>query len=142
MALGHWAVEYLGEGNGQGGFAPDITNPQDGDTLVYNATAGKWVNGAGGSGGGGLVVHDSVDEATGKKTLDKTWQEIHDAIVSGVFVIVPHSVTDTKAYIGMVMLVDYDEEYGYGVYTGGESNIAYYTPTTNGYPSSGGGSHI
>lgn len=26
-----------------------VTNPQDGDTLVYNATAGKWVNGEGGS---------------------------------------------------------------------------------------------
>ena len=39
--------------------------------------AGICVDAAGGSGGGVLVVHD-VDG-----TLDKTWQEIHDAMLSG-----------------------------------------------------------
>lgn len=29
----------------------DISNPSDGQTLVYNATTGKWENGAGGGGG-------------------------------------------------------------------------------------------
>ena len=31
-------------------FSPIVTNPQDGDTLVYNAAQQKWVNGAGSSG--------------------------------------------------------------------------------------------
>ena len=43
--------------------------------------AGICVDAAGGSGGGVLVVHD-VDG-----TLDKTWQEIHDAMLAGVVVI-------------------------------------------------------
>mgnify|MGYP006958173522 CR=1 FL=1 len=60
MALGHWAVEYLGEGNGQGG-----------------------------SGGGGvLVVHESTwtEDTITYFQLDKTWQEIYDALLSGVLV--------------------------------------------------------
>lgn len=87
MALGHWAVEYLGEGNGQGGsggFAPDITNPQDGDTLVYNATAGKWVNGSGGGGGAMLLtVTKTVDYNKKIYALSKTWKEIKDALAEG-----------------------------------------------------------
>lgn len=61
MALGHWAVEYLGEaGAGQGGS---------------------------GSGGGGLVVREkSYDETEQVITYDKTWQEVNDAISAGVLV--------------------------------------------------------
>lgn len=59
MALGHWAVEYLGEGMGQGG-----------------------------SGVGGLVVREkSYDETEEVTTYDKTWQEVYDAISAGVLVI-------------------------------------------------------
>ena len=34
----------------------DISNPTDGQTLVYNATSGKWENGAG---GGGVYLLDT-----------------------------------------------------------------------------------
>ena len=61
--------------NQDGSFAPDITDPQDGDTLVYNGTTEKWENGAVVSGGGVLVAH--FNEETG--ALDKTWQQIKDA---------------------------------------------------------------
>lgn len=50
-----------GGGSGGGGGSStlsgltdvDISNPTNGQTLVYNATSGKWENGASGGGGGG-----------------------------------------------------------------------------------------
>jgi hypothetical protein len=77
-----------GEGGGGGSFAPDITNPQDGDTLVYNATAGKWVNGSGG--GGGAMLLTVTETVVGKDTtytLNKTWNEIKDALAEGTYVV-------------------------------------------------------
>lgn len=61
MALGYWAAGYLG-----------------------GAGAGK-----GGSGGGSvLVVHESTwtEDTITYFQLDKTWQEIYDALLSGVLV--------------------------------------------------------
>lgn len=54
------AIAKNGGGGGGGGGSStlsgltdvDISNPTDGQTLVYNATSGKWENGAGGEGGG------------------------------------------------------------------------------------------
>lgn len=58
MALGHWAVEYLGEGNGQSG-----------------------------SGGGGgavwLTVTKSEYSNRTEYKLNKTWKEIKDALAEG-----------------------------------------------------------
>lgn len=56
----------------------DISNPSDGQTLVYNATSDKWENGAGGGGGGVLVCH--VDFTT--FALDKTYREVVNADVA------------------------------------------------------------
>lgn len=53
----------------------DISNPTDGQTLVYNAESGKWENGAGG--GGVLVCHIVMSDET--PTLDKTYREIVNA---------------------------------------------------------------
>lgn len=64
MALGHWAVEYLGEGNGQGGSG----------------------------GGGGLVVHANFDQSTQRVELDKTWKEINDTLAAGGSVSVDSSM--------------------------------------------------
>lgn len=55
---GEW-LEQPEEGGGGGGGSTtlsgltdvDISNPSNGQTLVYNASAGKWENGAGGGGG-------------------------------------------------------------------------------------------
>lgn len=47
------------------------------------------MQGGGGSGGGVLVVHDV------EGTLDKTWQEIHDAMLSGGAAI---QVNETEVY--------------------------------------------
>lgn len=64
---GEW-LEQPEEGGGGGGGSStlsgltdvDISNPSDGQTLVYNATSGKWENGAGG--GGALIIE--VTEVT------------------------------------------------------------------------------
>ena len=72
---GEW-YEMAGSSSG-GSFNPDITSPQDGDTLVYNAAQSKWVNGA--ASGGGVLVVNLVMNQDGNNTLDKTWQEIFDA---------------------------------------------------------------
>lgn len=62
----------------------DISNPTDGQVLVYNASSGKWENGAGGV----LILHEIPVEANESNAkaqpapmirLDKTWQEIYDA---------------------------------------------------------------
>lgn len=67
-------------------FVADIDDPQDGDTLVYDATAGVWKNGEAGGGGGSLVVNGTTDETDPSNvtiTLDKTAGEIYDAFTSG-----------------------------------------------------------
>lgn len=53
-------LDYIARNGGGGGGGSstlsgltdvDISNPSDGQTLVYNASAGKWENGSGGGGG-------------------------------------------------------------------------------------------
>lgn len=74
-----------GGGGGGGGSTTlagltdaDISNPSDGQTLVYNSTTGKWENG---DVGRVLALH--VDTQTG--ALDKTWQEIYDQVNAGAY---------------------------------------------------------
>ena len=45
----------------------------------YLAAIYEALSSGGGSGGGVLVVHETVSGGT--HTLDKTWQEIHDAVL-------------------------------------------------------------
>lgn len=55
----------------------DISNPSDGQTLVYNASAGKWENGSGGGGGGGFtLLPGTYDGNTNTITLNKTCEEL------------------------------------------------------------------
>lgn len=101
MALGHWAVEYLGEGNGQGGSG----------------------------GGGGLVVHMVGDDPT-RPNLDKTWQEIHDALVAGRYVLVSEQYENevTQKQITTVGIDGAD----YCVYVG---SLTFKADSADGYPS-------
>ena len=63
----------------------EVLNPTDGQTLTYDATAGKWVNSnAGSSSTGGIFVANIVfDEELQKLRLDKTAAEIVAAIEAG-----------------------------------------------------------
>lgn len=147
-----WTEKKSGEGSGgsstlSGLTDVDITNPSDGQTLVYNATAGKWENGAG---KGVMIVTENYNAQTNVHVLDKTWQEIKDAITSGVQVLVKvHSVeSDEWSYTeswgllaapfvmenttleeGEVISVIYSVNFG---------TYSYDTDTPNGYPLMGG----
>lgn len=90
-----------------------LADPKDGDTIVYDATAGMWVAGTGGGlfepditnpqdgdtlvydaseekwvngsgGSGGGYLKVGVTPETG--ALDKTWKQIHDALNAGYYV--------------------------------------------------------
>ena len=67
----------------------DISNPTDGQTLVYNATTGKWENGAGG--GANLVMPNinitMTAAETGTATCDMTRAAIVAAIENGAICI-------------------------------------------------------
>lgn len=76
----------------------------------------------GGSGGGVLVVHDVSG------TLDKTWQEIHDADAAVI-----HSTNGTNVLFGFVMAAQEAKGGGYEVVRMDSST--YTAETANGYPS-------
>ena len=90
-----------------------LADPQDGNSIVYDASAGCWVAGEGGGsfspditnpqdgdtlvynaeqqkwvngaggGGGGGVLKITLDDTT--HALDKTWKEISDAFLAGQY---------------------------------------------------------
>lgn len=66
-------------------LAPVITNPQDGQTLVYDATAGVWKNGNGNAANVFYATYTPTSGTTA--TCDKTYSEIAAAIDAGALVI-------------------------------------------------------
>ena len=134
-----------GGGGGGGGSSSlsrltdvDISNPTDGQTLVYNATSGKWENGeSGGSGGAMLVLHGTGQSGA----LDKTAKEILDAINAGK-IIVQEVVTAIGMEHTYAQLVAYyasaDEGYEFNFVRFNPSGDVLYatfvTDTENGYP--------
>ena len=104
---------------------PSVSGTDEGKVLTVN-NSGVWVAANPSSGGGVLVVHETDAIPT---ALDKTWKEIHDAMLSGGAVIV-----DLAGFVGIVNMVssvsDPDE---YNVYTNTD-NGHYLTDTENGYP--------
>lgn len=102
------------------------------------SAAGSWeaIQEEGGSGsGGGLVIHQTVAALAGTKTMDKTWQEIHDAVEAGGFaVLVDNDLGFLKTYpvtaVGttegtlLVIVLDYETS----------STLAYVAPSASGYP--------
>lgn len=80
----------------------DISNPADGQTLVYNAESGKWENGAGGGGGFRIIRVSNVtqyypqtaeDPPEWEGELDITSEEMLNAYsaegVTPIYVLVP-----------------------------------------------------
>lgn len=110
---GEWAPAA---GGGGGSFSPDITDPQDGQTLVYDATAAKWVN----AGAGIMLVHNEVDENTGVVTMNKTYAEIYSALASGQLIFAFSKVVETaEAAIDALSVVSgaWEEDSVYNVET-------------------------
>lgn len=93
-----------GSGGGGGGGSStlagltdvDLSNPSDGQTLIYNATSGKWENGAGGGGGASAYFVDcsyALDEHSYPElTSSKTAAEIRAAMESGALVYIRYVV--------------------------------------------------
>lgn len=79
----------------------------------------------------GGVSLGEVDALEG--TLDKTWQEIHDAMLSKICVVV---VTDDNS-IQQILISEaaYDGNKYYVAF----GNYSFETSTANGYPANGGG---
>ena len=115
-------------------FAPDIDNPQDGDIIKYDGTAGKWVNGsASGGSGGSLKVTVTVDTSSAnmKMVMDKTWQEIYDAFSDGNFVGV---LFDNEGVL-FQMPITAMQEYGVAVNSNTQLGVISFTANSaNDYP--------
>jgi hypothetical protein len=77
-----WLQQYGGGGGGSSTLSGltdvDISNPTDGQTLVYNATSGKWENGA----GGGMPVIDGT-QLEEEITLDITAGNLYTLMQNG-----------------------------------------------------------
>lgn len=83
--------------------------------------------GGGGGGGGVLVVNAVTDSEANTFTLNKTWQEIHDAFLSSGAVISDIEGSLVTAITGVGSIAPNR----YVVESGGE---AYVTSTSDGYP--------
>ena len=101
----------------------DISNPTDGQVLVYNAASQKWVNG---SAGGVLILHEIPVEANESNAkaqsapmirLDKTWQEIYDAGVCFVEWIISEGNEAYKRLMPIVAIMTPIQEEGVTAYT-------------------------
>ena len=117
--------EYLNNiatGSGEIPPYPENREEQYLDAIAKNG-------GGGGSGGGVLVVR--IDDDTG--TLDKTWQEIHDALSAGQVVTVPfvESAGTTSAFIIGALITVEDK---YAVYVGDLNTKAAEATSADGYP--------
>lgn len=112
----------------------DISNPADGQVLVYDATAGKWVNG---SAGGVVVVAGTVDLETYESTLNKTAGEILDLLNDGVPVFVHVPPVDFMGGDRLVLsAIDRAEYSGTAYVFKDTADDAFYATNLNDYPSS------
>ena len=95
--------------------------------------AGICVEAAGGSGGGVLVVTATDTATDGEEptiTLDKTWQEIHDADFAVI-----KDISGTRIDTDFVQLAAHDGMSGNYTVMASKSKIIYTTESANGYPS-------
>ena len=119
------------------------------DQIEQNTAGG----GGGGSGGGGVfVVHSHYDENTGVTTLDKTWQEIWDALDAGQFPTIVSAYSDEYGNEGDISYINnlWSEDGACGLqsfapyYNAGDVTPViwgasdYTTDSADGYPSYGG----
>lgn len=139
-----------------------LADPKDGDTIVYDATAGMWVAGTGGDSfdpditnpqDGDTLVYDASEQKwvngsgggsgggylalhedeTG--ALDKTWKEIYDALTEGKYVSL--LISNAENEINQYKVSTYSED---GIYVVNVGTYGEYTTNSeNGYPSIGEG---
>ncbi len=101
------------------------------DGTAWDFTNAGQSGGGGSSGGGVLVVHD-VDG-----TLDKTWQDIYDAVKNGTVVIFLQNMSDGE--IQQPYLESIASNGGYGVYLHyleSGASVGFFANSASDYPSS------
>ena len=105
------------------------TNWKTGD-VVTSAKLNKLENAVAGA-GGVLVVN--INNQSG--ALDKTWQEIHDALMAGYYVSIPFT---EGASTSQILVLEVEASDGYNVYGAlfGDEKITFMfsTDSTEGYP--------
>lgn len=107
----------------------DLTNPTDGQILVYDAATVKWVNGSVGS--GGVTIVNAVENEN-SYVLDKTWQEIADAPLC----IVKRPLGDSVVWFEYITMCGYNPVDGYAVitFTSPGEEVVYVAASANEYP--------
>lgn len=129
-------VKSAGGGGGSSTLAGlsdvNISNPTDGQTLVFNATSGKWENGEGSSGG---VLAITLDDTM---TMNRTWNEIKNASFAviianfdeGSALWIPVTGCNTVTEGGSAYYV-----YGVQIFSAGEIEpITFSVDSPSGYP--------
>lgn len=132
VARGMAAAAMSGGGGGGGSSAlsgltdVDISNPTNGQTLVYNATSGKWENGD--SAGGRVLVVPVTLSDENLLVSTKTWQEIYDAEIP-IF----KNTGDGRAYFYITDIFHFGADYTV-IAIGPDGNLTFTCASANGYP--------
>lgn len=121
-------LDEIAKGGG-GSSLPSTETASAGDVLSLDDNKDpQWVAPSGG--GGVLVVHDV------NGTLDKTWQEIHDALSNGTIVVVSLPAVQAEYPTNLYYISGVEKEgVAYNIYFSYDSeNPAMTATSANGYP--------
>lgn len=138
MDLVTLAVANALGGNGGGGSSLPTDPAQDGTYNLQNTVSSgtgtlSWASGS--SGGGVLVVHETISEGT--HTLDKTWKEISDAANAGTIIYFISQTEGDEGYIMYAQRIMYDGVAYCSYFSSISATVyaAFESETENGYPS-------
>ena len=106
--------------------------------TVVDDIAEKYTGGGGGeSGSGGPLVVEATPTMTTDgvtEALDKTWQEIHDAVLTKGVTIIRHDVGGDSEFIRLMILSNVDYDADSGEHSVSVGDLMYTTSTADGYP--------
>lgn len=91
----------------------DLTNPTDGQTLVYDAASSKWVNGSGG--GGYTLLHGTYDVDTSSIALTVTASELYTLMQTSIvaFDYTDGGTSQQLTNVVIIQLAKCEQEVGY-----------------------------
>lgn len=102
---------------------------------------GSGGDGGGSAGGGTLIVNavESGEDESQVLTLDKTFEEISEAFMSGSVVVSYPSSEETQQYVAALMTVQEEIAVETHFYIVATFNMTFLTTSSTGYPSTDGG---